>query len=179
MVCPAYSLAKAALLVLHDSDGPWALLSCCCHGLPSADAPVPSADAVVQPLYTLRLSLHVSLRRLLHPTEPAVPVCPPPSGLAAPQVLDPSSPAEDDLEHLDQLLSFLEAETAASTSFEFVQAVLRVVLAVHGDVMAAQPALLERAGRLRARLAASWRRVDRLMQSVRCTVGFLGNLQQA
>lgn len=57
------------------------------------------------------------------------------------------------------------------------QALLKVTLDVHGDVIAAHPELAERAQRTQQRLAATWRRLDGLLQSVRCMVGFLGNLQ--
>lgn len=52
-----------------------------------------------------------------------------------------------------------------------------MTLDVHGDVIAAHPELAERAQRTQQRLAATWRRLDGLLQSVRCMVGFLGNLQ--
>lgn len=52
-----------------------------------------------------------------------------------------------------------------------------MTLDVHGDVIAAHPELAERAQRMQQRLTASWRRLDSLLQSVRCMVGFLGNQQ--
>lgn len=60
---------------------------------------------------------------------------------------------------------------------KLLQALLKVTLDVHGDVIAAHAELAERAQRTQQRLAASWRRLDGLLQSVRCMVGFLGNLQ--
>lgn len=84
---------------------------------------------------------------------------------------------EQELEELALLLSFLEEETGSNRNFEFVQALLRVVLQVHGDVIAEHAELAECAQRTQQRLAATWRRLDGLMQSVRCMVGFLGNLQ--
>jgi hypothetical protein len=52
-----------------------------------------------------------------------------------------------------------------------------VSLQVHGDTIAEHEELAERAQRAQQRLAATWRRLDGLMQSVRCMVGFLGNLR--
>lgn len=101
-------------------------------------------------------------------------LCSPPPSITT-QVL-PGAP-ESELEDLSLLLQFLEEETAASTSFEFTQALLRVVLQVHGGTVGEVPELRARAARAQARLAASWRRLDALLQSTRCIVGYLGNLQ--
>ena len=49
--------------------------------------------------------------------------------------------------------------------------------AVHGEAIAARPALREAAARVRARLAATWRRLNGTLQLVRCMVGLLGSLQ--
>ena len=57
------------------------------------------------------------------------------------------------------------------------QALLRVVLAVHGETIAEHAELRESAARTQQRLAATWRRLDGLLQSTRCIVGLLGNLQ--
>ena len=65
----------------------------------------------------------------------------------------------------------------ASSDPVWPQALLVVVLAQQGDVIASRPELAGRAGRLRELVAASWRRVDSLLQHVRCMVGFFGNLQ--
>lgn len=97
--------------------------------------------------------------------------CPP----YCPQVLEGGP--EEDLEHLALLLQFLEEETATHTNFEFVQALLRVTLQVHGETIVEHAELRERAQRAQQRLAATWRRLDGLLQSTRCMVGFLGNLQ--
>ena len=58
-----------------------------------------------------------------------------------------------------------------------LQALLRVVLQVHGDTILQSRALRERAQRIRARVGSSWRRVDGLLQGVRCMLGLLGNMQ--
>jgi hypothetical protein len=48
---------------------------------------------------------------------------------------------------------------------------------VHAETIAEQPELAAAAARTQDRLAATWRRLDGLMQSVRCIIGFLGNRQ--
>lgn len=91
------------------------------------------------------------------------------------QVL-PGAP-DSELEDLSLLLQFLEEETAANRNFEFTQALLRVVLQVHGGTIGDTPELRARAARAQQRLGAAWRRLDALLQSTRCIVGYLGNLQ--
>ena len=81
---------------------------------------------------------------------------------------------EQELEDLSLLLQFLEEETAANRNFEFMQALLRVALRVHGDTIAEHEELRARAQPAQQRLAATWRRLDALLQSTRCMVGFLG-----
>lgn len=83
------------------------------------------------------------------------------------------------VEDLDLLLEFLEAQTSSNVNFEFVQALLRVTLQLHGDAIARQGVLRQRAERVRARLGSSWRRMDELLQGTRCMLGLLGNMQQA
>ncbi|PNH10160.1 WD repeat domain-containing protein [Tetrabaena socialis] len=78
---------------------------------------------------------------------------------------------------LGALLDMLCASLGARRDFEFCQALLSVVLAQHGDTIVARPQLADRAARLRDVVASGWRRVDTLLQHVRCVVGFLGNLQ--
>ena len=84
---------------------------------------------------------------------------------------------QQELDDLALLLQFLEEETGGQRNFEFVQALLRVTLQVHGETIAGHAGLAEVASLAQERLGAAWRRLDGLMQSVRCMVGFLGNLQ--
>lgn len=58
-----------------------------------------------------------------------------------------------------------------------LQALLRVALQVHADTIAEREELREAAARMQRRLAATWRRLDGLLQGCRCMVGLLGNLQ--
>lgn len=52
-----------------------------------------------------------------------------------------------------------------------------MTLQVHGETITEHAELAERAQRMQRRLAATWRRLDGLLQSTRCIVGLLGNLQ--
>lgn len=67
--------------------------------------------------------------------------------------------------------------TGALPSCLPLQALLRVTLQVHGSTIMEQEGLRERAERIHARLGASWRRVDGLLQGVRCMLGLLGGIQ--
>ncbi len=84
---------------------------------------------------------------------------------------------ENELHDLETLLEFLGAELSTHRNFELNQALLRATLRLHGDTVMREPALRARAARLQSRLEASWHRLDGLLQSARCVVGFLGNLQ--
>ncbi len=88
---------------------------------------------------------------------------------------------EGDLEESERdvvlLFSFLEAEAASNSNFEFAQALLRATLAVHGEAVAARPAVAAAAARVEARLGATWRRLSTALQHARCMVGILGSLQ--
>lgn len=87
------------------------------------------------------------------------------------------SSLEEEERDLELLFRFLEAEAASNSNFEFVQALLRAVLLVHGDAIMKRPAVKEAAERLYARLEATWTRVSDTLHHVRCMVGLLGSLQ--
>lgn len=85
--------------------------------------------------------------------------------------------ADEEVQDIETVLGCLEAEIAASRNFEFCQALLQLTLHVHGDAILKYPSLRSAAGRVNARLKASWAQLDELLQSTRCMVSFLGNLQ--
>ncbi|GLC36521.1 hypothetical protein PLESTM_000455900 [Pleodorina starrii] len=97
--------------------------------------------------------------------------------LRAMQVLEGSLQEEAEVADLAALMDMLVASLEARRDFELCQALLSVVLAQHGDVISARPQLAVRAETLRGLVAATWRRLDGLLQHVRCMVGFFGNLQ--
>ncbi|GIL87705.1 hypothetical protein Vretifemale_15746 [Volvox reticuliferus] len=97
--------------------------------------------------------------------------------LRAMQILEGSRDEQSEVRDLGALLDMLSASLEARRDFELCQALLNVVLTQQGDVLSARPELGPRLQRLRGLVATSWRRLDSLMQHVRCMVGFLGNLQ--
>jgi hypothetical protein len=84
---------------------------------------------------------------------------------------------DDEVRDVAALLEALDQQLAAATNFEFCQAVLQAALAVHGEAIMEQRLLKDAAQRLKARLQGDWRRLDELLQGVRCMVDFFGNLQ--
>lgn len=74
-------------------------------------------------------------------------------------------------------LAHLSSCPPCLSTHRLLQALLRVALQVHGETIAEHAELRERAQRAQQRLSATWRRLDGLLQSTRCMVGFLGNLQ--
>ena len=91
---------------------------------------------------------------------------------------DPAQLRPEDEAALASVLAFLQAEAASSRSFELVQAFLAVFLRLHGESVAACPALQRAAACVRDALKASWGRLDGLFQETRCTLGFLSGLGQ-
>ncbi|KAI8469981.1 MAG: WD40-repeat-containing domain protein [Monoraphidium minutum] len=80
-------------------------------------------------------------------------------------------------EDVGLLLQCLEAEVAGARNYEFAQALLQHVLAVHGDALISDARLAAAAERVQQRLKASWRKLDGLLQSTRCMVDFCANTQ--
>ena len=74
-------------------------------------------------------------------------------------------------------LQFIESETASSTNFDFMQAILSSALSILGETLAERPVLRQAAARIEQRVNASWKRLDSTLQHVRCMVGLLGRLQ--
>ena len=85
--------------------------------------------------------------------------------------------AEEELATLSHLLSMVQSELQANSNFEFVQAFLKVFLQLHGDTVMQHQGLQQQAQQVQAALAVSWSRVDQLLQSSRCMLGFFGNSQ--
>jgi hypothetical protein len=84
---------------------------------------------------------------------------------------------EEEIQDIGLLLEFISTELDSGRNFEFMQAVLAVALKVHADIIMARPDLRIKAADVERRLSATWRRLDDLLQGVRCMVDFFGNLQ--
>ena len=91
------------------------------------------------------------------------------------QVLDPET-SEEELADIGILLDLILHEMKANRNFEFVQALLRVLLQVHGSTLMQDQHLHAKCEQLCQVLKGTWGQLDGLMQKVRCIVGFVGNL---
>ncbi|GAX75096.1 hypothetical protein CEUSTIGMA_g2540.t1 [Chlamydomonas eustigma] len=104
--------------------------------------------------------------------------------LKAMQVLEGSDAADqaEGLKDLGMLLKFMQAqlgggEGGAAANFEFCQALLQLILQIHGDSIMSHPQLVVIAQSLLKSLKPAWGKVEGLIQDVRCMVQFFGNLQ--
>ncbi|GAB2278180.1 hypothetical protein Dimus_012874 [Dionaea muscipula] len=98
------------------------------------------------------------------------------------QIID----ADDDLEEhskkpelvwIELLLEYLIHEVSQRTNFEFIQALVRLFLKIHGETIRCKSHLQEKARRLLETQEEVWQRVDKLFQSSRCMLTFLSNSQ--
>lgn len=92
------------------------------------------------------------------------------------QVLNVES-SDAELAALSSLLRMVKLELASNSNFEFVQAFLKLVLQIHGEIIMQEPDLQLQAKDVQDVLSQSWSRIDQLLQSSRCMLGFFGNLQ--
>ncbi|XP_047321422.1 U3 small nucleolar RNA-associated protein 21 homolog [Impatiens glandulifera] len=82
-----------------------------------------------------------------------------------------------ELHVIQLLLDYFIHETSTRNNFEYVQAVIRLFLKIHGETIRQQLKLQEKAKKLLEVQCAVWQRVDNLFQSSRCVVAFLSNSQ--
>ncbi|XP_057730966.1 uncharacterized protein LOC130946304 [Arachis stenosperma] len=80
-----------------------------------------------------------------------------------------------ELVSIEQLMDYFIHELSCRNNFEFVQAVIRLFLKIHGETIRQHSHLQEKARRLLDIQCNVWQRVDKMFQSVRCVVGFLSN----
>lgn len=92
------------------------------------------------------------------------------------QVLDVEG-SDAELAALSSLLRMVKTELASNSNFEFIQAFLKLLLQIHGDIIMQQLDLQQQAQEVQVVLGKGWSRIDQLLQSSRCMLGFFGNLQ--
>ena len=76
---------------------------------------------------------------------------------------------------LRSFMLFLADAIGSSTDFEFLQALLRAFILIHGDAIVRQPGLKDIAESIEQRTNASWRRIRDKLQRTQCIVGILQN----
>lgn len=78
---------------------------------------------------------------------------------------------------LELLLEYLIHEISFRNNFEFIQALIRLFLKIHGETIRRQPKLQVKAQKLLEAQSDVWQKLDGLFQSARCMVTFLSNSQ--
>lgn len=93
---------------------------------------------------------------------------------------------DEDLQNIDQrpelhsiglLLDYFIHELSSRNNFEFIQAVVRLFLKIHGETVRRHSTVQDKAKRLLEVQSLVWQRIDKMFQSARCLVTFLSNSQ--
>ncbi|PIN27151.1 WD repeat protein [Handroanthus impetiginosus] len=82
-----------------------------------------------------------------------------------------------ELHFIELLLDYFIHEISSRNNFEFIQALIRLFLKIHGESIRREPTLQEKARELLEIQSAVWQKIDKLFQSTRCMVTFLSNSQ--
>ncbi|XP_078434530.1 transducin family protein / WD-40 repeat family protein [Wolffia australiana] len=82
-----------------------------------------------------------------------------------------------ELRAIELLLDYFTNEISRKNNFEFVQAIMRLFLKIHGETVRRHSALQSKAKQLLEVQTAVWQRMDSMFQNTRCLVTFLSNLQ--
>nr|XP_010911920.2 LOW QUALITY PROTEIN: WD repeat-containing protein 36 [Elaeis guineensis] len=82
-----------------------------------------------------------------------------------------------ELHSIGLLLDYFIHELSSRNNFEFIQAVIRLFLKIHGETVRHHSTLQDKAKRLLDVQSLVWQRVDAMFQSARCLVTFLSNSQ--
>ncbi|XP_051123637.1 U3 small nucleolar RNA-associated protein 21 homolog isoform X2 [Andrographis paniculata] len=88
---------------------------------------------------------------------------------------EPSNRPE--LQFIELLLDYFIQEISFKNNFEFLQAMIRLFLKIHGESVRRQPVLQQKACKLLEIQSTVWQSIDYLFQSTRCMVTFLSNSQ--
>nr|XP_043610060.1 U3 small nucleolar RNA-associated protein 21 homolog [Erigeron canadensis] len=78
---------------------------------------------------------------------------------------------------LELILEYLIHEISCRNNFEFIQALIRLFLKIHGETIRRQSKLQTKAQKLLEAQSAVWQKLDGLFQNTRCMVTFLSNSQ--
>lgn len=92
--------------------------------------------------------------------------------------LDLSDEGEDHETDMLNFLSFLSDAIASDTHFEFLQALLRAFILIHGESIAQYPKIQERAQLVEEQTHKAWTRLEQALQHTLCMIGILGSMQQ-
>ncbi|RWR75205.1 U3 small nucleolar RNA-associated protein 21 [Cinnamomum micranthum f. kanehirae] len=82
-----------------------------------------------------------------------------------------------ELHYIELLIEYFVHEIACRNNFEFIQAVLKLFLKIHGETVRCQLTLQDKAKKLLEIQSSMWQGMDKMFQSARCMVAFLSNSQ--
>ncbi|KAL7126155.1 hypothetical protein ABFS83_14G166500 [Erythranthe nasuta] len=98
------------------------------------------------------------------------------------QIIDDDDEEEEtnkrpELHFIELLLDYFIHEISCRNNYEFIQAIIRLFLKIHGESVRRQAVLQEKAQKLLEIHSGVWQKIDKLFQSTRCMVSFLSNSQ--
>ncbi|XP_056174804.1 U3 small nucleolar RNA-associated protein 21 homolog [Syzygium oleosum] len=82
-----------------------------------------------------------------------------------------------ELHSIELLMDYFTHEISCRSNFEFVQALVRLFLKIHGETIRRQSVLQNKAKVLLETQCSVWQGVDKLFQGARCMLAFLSNSQ--
>jgi U3 small nucleolar RNA-associated protein 21 len=95
------------------------------------------------------------------------------------QIIDDDEDQEDEKRHelysIELLLDYFIHEITRRNDYEFIQALVRLFLKIHGETIRRQEKIQEKARKLLEIHCGVWQRLDGLLQSGRCKLTFLSN----
>ncbi|RZC77475.1 hypothetical protein C5167_001693 [Papaver somniferum] len=78
---------------------------------------------------------------------------------------------------IELLLDYFIHETSCRNDYEFIQAVIRLFLKIHGETVRCHTQLQAKAKELLEVHSPTWQRIDKMFRSTRCMVSFFSNPQ--
>ncbi|KAK8956779.1 hypothetical protein KSP39_PZI001162 [Platanthera zijinensis] len=75
------------------------------------------------------------------------------------------------------LLDYFIHELSRKSNFEFIQAVIKLFLKIHGETVRLHPSMKEKALKLSEVQGLVWQKLDKMFQNSRCMITFLSNYQ--
>jgi len=98
--------------------------------------------------------------------------------LEAPMAQDERNEDEQDTNLMVTFLTFLADAISSDTDFEFLQALLRAFILIHGDTLAQDENMKEVAKTVEEETHKAWARICNTLQHTQCLVGLLGSMHQ-
>lgn len=90
---------------------------------------------------------------------------------------DKSLNQKPELQSIGLLLDYLVHELSCKNNFEFIQAVIKLFLKIHGETVRRHSTMQEKAMKLLKVQSSVWQKIDKMFQNARCMTTFLSNSQ--